>query len=140
MDLTWDRGSVRQGFPVRLIGSAGKVFLADDSYGTDNGYPFTGYWESPDFVIPQLYRSELARWIELELELKGYEAEVSYSVDQGATYVSAGRLDLDSSWTHYKVPIDVTSKTIRVRLENACADSNFALRWLRAWFRPAGAW
>lgn len=137
--MTWDQGSAREDFPVRIFGSGGGVFLYDDIRLRDNGETITSWWDSIDFVVPEVYQSERARWLEVELELRGTTVEVQYSIDQGSTYTSLGVLELTSDWQRYQVLLDVNSRLVRFRLIVETSNDFFELRWLRAWLRPAGA-
>lgn len=138
-DLPCAQGSVKGGFPVRVFGTEdGKVALADETVPNDAGVAPDSYWDTVDFTVPESYQSELARWIELELDLKGFECDLYYSKDQGQTYILLKTLDLTSNYSKYRIPFDVMSRTIRFRLRNTCPSSTFYLRWLRVWLRAGG--
>lgn len=138
-DFTWRQASVRTGFPTRVFGSGTKVYFKDDTLTSDGGKAISAYWDSKDFTLPQVYQSLLGRWIEIELDTQGYEVEVYISVDGGLTFSLMKHLDLNPHWVREKVFIDTVSPRLRVRLVNNCVNSNFSLRWIRVWFRPAGA-
>ena len=140
MDLPYSQGSIKGGFPVRVFGSTnGRVYLADDTIVNDTTAAVQSYWDTIDFEVPQELQSVLGRWIEVELDAKGWEVDVYYSIDEGQSYVYVSSLALSSVWNKYRVPIDVSSKTLRIRLLNQCLNSTFYLRWLRVWVRPGGA-
>jgi hypothetical protein len=136
----WDQGSDVKGFPQRVMAdSTGQIYLADDTSFSDNTVGVVALWESIDFTIPQQHLSELGRWLEIELELKGVQADIFWSVDQGASWYGAYSLTLTEKFTKYKLFIDITGSSLRVRIQNSNTNGIFNLRWLRAWFRPAGA-
>lgn len=147
--LTWTQGSIKGSFPVRVFGSdGGDVFLSDDTVPNDNGVAPDAYWDTMDFTseqayllayrIPQPYQSEFMRIIEVEMDLKGFEVDVLYSIDQGQTYVPIMTLNLSNSWNWYRIPIDVMTRTFRIRLRNTCPSSTFSFRDIRMWFKPGG--
>ena len=136
--MSYAQGSIKGGFPVRVMGGSGRAYIADDTTQNDITTAIDSWWDSIDFTVPEAYQSEYGRWIELELEMKGFEADVYYSTDKGETYTFVERVDLDSGWEKYKINIDVMSKTFRVRIRNNCASSTFSLRWLRVWVQPGG--
>jgi hypothetical protein len=138
VELTWDQASTRKGFPTRVFGAANRVFTSDDVIPNDNGSIIPSFWDSIDFTVPQGFESELGRWIELELELKGVECDISISLDEGQTYQLLDTLALNSQWKKYSVFCDEVSSHLRIRVENNCPNSSFQLRWLRAWATPAG--
>jgi hypothetical protein len=134
---SWEASAFRSDFPLRIVGSIEKIYLHDGTTKSDRGEAIDGYWESMDYTVPQVYMSLYARWIELELELKGTSADICYSLDQGATFVKIETLELSSTWTRYKCYVDVHSQTFRFQIRNTGTDS-FELRWLRVWFTPMG--
>jgi hypothetical protein len=139
-DFPCSQGSVKGAFPVRVFGTtAGRVALCDDTIPNDNGTASESRWESLDFTVPAKFQSELGRWIEVELELKGFECTVWTSVDKGGTFQQVKDLSLSESWQTYRVKVDLMSRSLRIRLSNQCPSSSFYLRWLRVWVRPGGA-
>jgi hypothetical protein len=137
----WDQGSDVKGFPQKVFAdSAGQVYLADDTTFNDNSTVVDAYWDSMDFTVPQQYLSEMARWLEIELELKGLAVDVYYSIDQGASFTLHSSLSLNTAWTRHRLDFDVTARSLRIRLRNQASNSSFYLRWLRLWFKPAGAY
>lgn len=136
----WNAGSAKKGFPSRVVGDAvGKIYLADDTSSNDNTVAIQSHWDSKDFTLPQEYQSENARFIEIELEMKGNAVDVYYSVDMGGSYTLAasGKI-LTQAHTTYRLPIDAVGRSIRVRLANNYPGSSFTLKWLRVWFTTAG--
>jgi hypothetical protein len=139
-DFPCSQGSIKGGFPVRVFGtSTGRVCLCDDTIPNDAGTAAESRWDSIDFTVPEGYESELGRWLEIEMDLKGFEADVLISLDQGQTYQFVETLALTGRYDKYRVQIDEMSKSLRVRIKNQCPSSSFYLRWLRVWLRPGGA-
>src|SRR5207253_571217 len=99
MDLPYSQGSIKGGFPVRVFGSTnGRVYLADDTIVNDTTAAVQSYWDTIDFEVPQELQSVLGRWIEVELDAKGWEVDVYYSIDEGQSYVYVSSLALSSVW------------------------------------------
>ncbi len=122
--------------PSLMFGSGTQAFLLAETESLDNGSTITYQYDTKDFAIPQAYRSQLGRWQEIELEMQGVSVDVQYSTSLGSPYVDIKTQALSAStWTRYKIPIDVTSQTIRIRLKGT---EIFKVRWLRLWFTPAG--
>lgn len=138
-DMTWEDASTREGFPVRVFASASRLFMTDDALGTDDGEAIEAYWESPDFTVPESFRSQLGRWIEVELDLSGHKATIQYSTDEGLSFLDIEELTLSVDWQRYRIPIDIMARTLRIRVYNNLADSPFSLRWCRVWVKPGGA-
>lgn len=139
LNLRCDQGSVKGAFPVRVFGtSGGRVALCDDTVPNDNGTAAESYIDTKDFNPPPNMQSQLTRWTEIELDLKGFEVEVWTSVDQGRTYQLVENLNLKNEWQWFFVPIDLMSRTLRVRLRNACPSSSFTFRDIKVWGRPSG--
>lgn len=139
LNLRCDQGSTKGAFPVRVFGTAGgKIALCDDTVPNDAGIAAESYWDTKDFNPPIEFQSSLARWIEVEMDLKGFEVEVWTSVDQGRTYQLVTNLNLTNDWQWFVVPIDLMSRTLRVRLRNSCPSSSFSFRDIKLWARPSG--
>lgn len=137
--MTWKQGTIREAFPIRVFGgTSGEVFIDDEIATRDDTVAIDAWWDSKDFAVPQSFRSVVGRWLEIELDLKGYEADIYTSTDEGETYVFQTKLELESNWRKYTVPVDLMSKHLRVRVRNACINSRFLLRWLRVRVREGG--
>jgi hypothetical protein len=133
---SWLTGSFRADFPVRVIGSEGRVYLDDESQRSDDGTDIPFVWDSKDHVLPEIYQSQNGRWSEIELELRGTEVEIWYSLDQGSTYQLLKTLTLSSRWNMYKVFIDKTSRTMRFSLRNEGESDWCEMRFYNVWVRP----
>jgi len=130
----WVEESEQIRFPIRCFGSdEGYVFLVTEGAITDDGEAVEQLYETGDFTVPTEFHSTQARWAEIEFEGSGDEVEVSYSTDLGRNFTVAETVTLVGSPTHFYVPIDVTSRTLRVRFRS---ELNFGLRWVRLWARP----
>lgn len=138
-NFTYNQGTVKGGFPIRVFGTtAGKVCLCDDLVTSDSDEAIEAHYDTVDFTVPQEYQSSYARWIELEIEAKGFETLVSYSLNEGQTFQEIENVLLTGAWKKYKIPIDIMTKTLRFRFSNLCVNSKFEIRWIRVWFRPGG--
>lgn len=136
-----DQGSIKEGFPVRVIAfepTDPVVYLSDDTNSSDAGTAVESFIDTIDFTVPQEFLSVYGRWLEIQLEMSGSEATVYYSTDGGTNYVEASTLTLTGSWTVYTVPIDVNAQQLRVRLENTGTGGSMSYRWLRVFVRPGG--
>jgi hypothetical protein len=138
-DFTWNQGSIREGFPARVFGSTGVAYLHDDTSSNDAGVAYTAFWDTKDVVVPQQMQSLYGRFMELEIVAQGFEIRVHVSKDQGVSYQFVKRLNLTGDFTIYKIPIDFTSRTLRVRLENVCLNSTFFVRQVKLHMRAGGA-
>lgn len=134
-----NQGTSREGWPIRAIGTSSAAVLADDIFVSDQASPFESFWDTIDFVAPQEMLSTFCRWIEFEIDAKGYEVQLYYSLDEGQSYTFIDRIDLEANWKKYKIPIDLMSPTIRFRLRSICTDTAFFLRWMRVWYKSSGA-
>ena len=101
----------------------------------DGGNSFNGTWQTPDFVLPELYAGHNGRWLELEFESKSY-IRISHSVDQGNSW-SSSVLYYSNNWSTHKYYLDITSPYIRFQVFSS-ANYQWKLRWLRLWGTPEG--
>jgi hypothetical protein len=137
---SWNDAGMRSGFPVRVLGSVGEVFKDDGLVFTDDSVAVVAFFETKDFVCEGgSYKSVYGRWNEVELELRGTGVSVSVSTDEGLTWTLVSALVLANDWATYRVPLDVVSRQLRVRLDAQSSTSDFALRFLRLWYREQGA-
>jgi len=141
---SWTEGARRAGYPLRTTGGATEVYVHDDTSYTDDGTAVTSYWESKDFSsqVTKDYTSIISRWEEIEIELKGTQVDVTYSVDKGQSYhTAASAQTLTGPMQLYRFPIDKSGRTLRVRIENNEAKGTFTMGGiLRVWYRPGGAY
>ena len=123
---------------VVLGGSNGKVYVESGQLN-DDGTAIQFIWDSGDITVPQVYRSQYARWLELEFEALGTAISTYYSTDSGVTWTLIATTTLASTFMSYKVFFDTTSRVIRFRFTSNDVDSAFELAWYRAWLRPGAA-
>lgn len=129
----WGTEGEQVNFPVRVFGSdAGEVFRIAETTIDDNGVTVEMIYDTVDFTIPGSFHSSFGRWGEIEVEATGDEVEVYYSSDLGGSYTLAQTLTLNGSFRIYQVPIDVSSRTLRVRLRSI---KDVSFRWIRVWVR-----
>jgi hypothetical protein len=131
----WHNEGEQGNFPVRVFGDAsGYVYLDSESVLSDNGSTQDGHYETMDFTVPQEFLSALGRWGEIEFEARGDSVDVYTSAERGGTNLLVESVTLSAPIKTYRLPIDITSRTLRIRFEFT---GDFLLRWVRAWVKPA---
>lgn len=143
---SWNEEGERLNFPIRVYGtSSGRVVLVTEGAMLDRGNSVYQRYETKDFVAfepsptygtPIAPRAVLGRWGEIEFEAKGSGVTVSYSLDQGSTWTEVQDVTLTGQWTNYQLPIDVSSRQLRLRFDTTT--EVFSLRAHRVWFKPGG--
>lgn len=131
----WGNESEQKDFPQKMVGAKSQVFVMSEAVNPDDTVDITATYETVDFVVPVAALSHLGRWLEIEADLAGVSVDVSYSIDQGANFTTAETIELSSTSVQYRIPIDVVSRTLRVRFRK---DKFFALRWVRVWTVAGG--
>ena len=133
----WSNEGEQADFPVRIFGdSSGNVYFSNEGTLSDHGTVKDGFWASQDFTIPGEFLSTEARWGEVEFEASGDDITLEIFTNHGNTLVHSETVELEGSNKQYRVPIDATSRTMRVRFTFGGA---FELRWLRVWGKSASA-
>lgn len=151
ISFLWNDNSLKKGFPQVVFGSESQVYLFDGSTISDDTTPINAYIDSPDFTVPGEYVSERGRWIEVEMELKGSNAVIQYSLDQGGTWnsfggstgtynTSTGVATLTNQWTNYRFFCDGVSKYFRIRISDNTLTGWWERRFYKVWVSPAGGW
>ena len=138
---TWDHGSIRKDYPVRVMGdSEGNVYTTGESSLTDNGTAIPFVYETPDFHLPKEFQSQLGRWLELEYEASGSSIDISYSTDGGQSFIPEilETQTLSTNFEWHQTFFDVSSQLLRIRFRNVEPDGTFSLRWIRLWYRAQG--
>lgn len=141
--FSYQDATIQSGFPTRLIAFAdGTIGITDGGRLVDNGATFAqekivADYQSPDFT-PIDYQSGMARWYEIELDLRGTDVEVQYSIDKGSSWRVVSTVALTGVWNRHRLTIDVVSRTLRVRLLSKTS-GYFEYRWLRLWHHPREA-
>lgn len=132
----WANEGEQPDFPVRVFGDAsGNVYLQTEGVFSDAGTDSLGFYETNDFTVPQEFLSTLGRWGEIEFQAKGDSVKVVAKTNIGVTdTVIEESLTLDGEFQTYRLPIDLTSRTLRVRFEFT---GYFELRWCRNWVKEA---
>lgn len=142
---SWNEEGERLNFPIRVYGtSTGQVVLVTEGTLPDCEVPVYQEYHTKDFQASEPVQggglisptSVLGRWGEIEIEAKGSGVIVAYSTDQGSSWTTAATLALTSRWTNYQIPIDVSSRTLRVRF--GIIDGLYSLRLIRLWYKPGG--
>lgn len=129
----WSNEGEQADFPVRIFGdSSGNVYASNEGTLSDNGTVKDGFWTSQDFTVPQEFLSTEGRWGEIEFEASGDDITLEAFGDFGSRLVHSETVVLEGSITQYRIPIDATSRTLRVKFTFSGA---FELRWLRCWVK-----
>jgi len=129
---SWANEGQQADFPVRIFGDAsGNVYSINEGVISDNGTNSPGFFETGDFTVPEEFLSTFGRWGEVEFEAKGDDVKVSI-VHEGVTTVVEAVLSLDGNMDTYRLPVDVTSRSLRVRFD---FDKYFELRWVKSWVK-----
>ena len=133
----WGEEGEQLNFAIRAYGTPeGRVLIVTEGALSDRGTVPTQLYETIDFVVPQVGYSLIGRWTEIEIEAWGTQVNVITSKDQGQTYQGQETVVLDTSPGFFRIPIDVSSRTLRVKF--ITTGSNFSLRSVRLWVRPGG--
>jgi hypothetical protein len=144
----WYDNISKAGYPMVVFGAGSKVLLYDGATYGDNGQSVSSHLDTIDFTVPQEYTSSYGRWLEIEIELRGSDIEVLYSIDQGSNFVPVltgetvsndGTFQLTTKFSRYRFFVDIVSQTFRVRLKNNSASGWFERRALRVWVIQSGA-
>lgn len=141
LSMSWNQLATTRGSVVRIIGFIdGVIGIARDIMSTDDGTGIDTTIDTIDFTVPIDYKSEQARWSQIELELSGTGSViVQYSLNQGITFVDLETVNINQEWIKYKLDIDQVSRSLRVRVIGTGAMAYFEYRWVRVWFRAVGA-
>ena len=131
--MTWDQGSAKSGYPVRMMASGSQAFLCADTQVLDDGVAQGSNVQTIDFTVPSTYITLLARWTELELELEGAGITIEYSTGGGwvRTWSTFSPVGLERR----RYFLDTTSRKLAIRISTT--SGWFRLRWLRVWLQPS---
>lgn len=110
--------------------SGGLTYQDDGRTLNDADNPIIAWWDTKDLVLHSRYVEQFKRVQAVAFEAMGDSVTVSYSTDAGRTYTALGTQALGTDWLRYKMDMDVTCRTIRLRFANAASNSRFWLRWL----------
>ncbi len=124
----------RVNFPVRVVGAGSEVFQMDGSTFLDNVTAVTASYETRDFTVPDEDQSVFGRWAEVEIDMKGTtDVGVYYSTDLGQSFTLIETKTISTDFEVYRIFLDITSRTVRIKLEGT---DFFAFRALRIWVKP----
>lgn len=123
-------------FPFLCFGFDDEVFLIDRILKTSANESVKGFFETKDFVAPDVYKTMRVRWVECEIEYAGFPVDVYTSTDEGKTWsflvqVGTGRV---SDWTKAVFYLSHSSQSIRFKFEG----ESFYFRWFRVWYVSGG--
>lgn len=132
----WAEEAEQLRFPIRAFGTDdGYVFIVTEGVLPDVDTVPEQLYDTIDFTVPETFHSSIGRWVEIEFEGFGTEVDVQISLDQGRNFIDIETVVLAEDPRHYVVHMDQISRTLRVRFRSM---SDFGLRWIRLWVRPAG--
>ena len=136
---SWSEESEQLNFPIRTYGTPdGFVVIVTEGVASDLGVSVFAEYETKDFELPEVAQSQIGRWGEIEAEMSGTSVTVEYSTDRGKTFQAvndSNTTELTEVATVYQIPIDVTSRNLRVKFTSS---SNFRLHWVKVWVKPGG--
>jgi len=129
----WSNEGEQADFPVRIFGDdSGNVYYSNEGTLSDFGTVKNGFWASMDFTVPEEFVSTEGRWGEIEFEAKGDDITIEAFADFGGRLAHTEVVTLVGANKHYRVPIDITSRTLRIRFS---FDGAFELIWLAVWVK-----
>lgn len=132
----WANEGEQADFPVRVHGDAsGNIYLSSEGIQSDNGTPQRGSYTTGDFTVPKEFLSTTGRWGEVEFEASGDTVTVSTLLEDGQAVGTSELVTLAGSVIPYRIPIDVVSRTLRVKF---AFSGSFELRWVRCWVKDGG--
>ena len=134
----WDDRALLSASPTYIFGdSSGYVYEWDFTQVTDNGTLIDAYITTKDFTM-QMWDVD-KYWARLDIIGRGISCDVYYSTDEGASYISLGTVNFNSSttFTINKVDFRVTSQSIRFKFENPRAES-FEVRQMTLYWGKGG--
>lgn len=139
-DLTIDDfgGAAGERYDV-FCNSAGYVYEDTGAYINDDGTAIDAYWCSKDLTLDDDYVHEYKRIEEIIFEARGDSLKIEYSTDMGSTWTTAtSSQSLTDDYERYMVPIDVTTRAIRLRFTNETVGEQFWIRWFGLRFMVEG--
>jgi hypothetical protein len=110
----------------------GDVLVEAVTAEDDNGTIIDAYWQTKDFQI-----GDDTFYSQLEFEAIGDSVDISYSVDEGASWTDLETVELSNTlYSRYTVDVDVLAERLRFRFRNNTSDEFFDLRKYRFWVIP----
>lgn len=132
----WDSNDALALNKVVLFGNSdGGTHRRESGSASDGSDVIDALWETKsftatDFGIPDIDR--MMRWKGLEIWALGSTVTVSYSIDNGDSWIIAKTLTLASYYPTDSVPLnvhfDVVSSSIRFRFTNSESDESFTIK------------
>lgn len=138
----WNDVVVASIFPILVTGdSDGKCYVFDYDQKNRHDVAIDAWWDSKDYDSVFFFGEEYAgHYFHLtELFIDGAEGDavsVYYSTDEGTTYTLLETITLSASPATYRIPCDIFTDKIRIRLRNNTASSTFEFRNI-TFTRPA---
>lgn len=136
--IRWDDVTLEALSPTNLFGdTSGRI--QEDNESTNNlvGAAIDGWWEAKDFVLDARYRGTITNWMEFNFEATGDAVDISYSLDQGATWSTPVTFTLTSAWARYNYDFNANSDMIRFKFRNNTLGETFEVREFEIGMVPA---
>lgn len=139
-----DASAGQSGYPLAcFITSDGYVMQIDDSDGQDDDADIECEYQTPDFTIDREEHKGRWGWVSIvaKADIANSTVALYYSTDSGTTWteLTNSPISLTSTWTTYRLPVDVLARRIRYRpYQNS--DGDFQIRGsvkTRAILQPA---
>jgi len=122
--------------PINVLGdSGGYVYQEDYSISSANGTAIDAYFETKDLAMKDWNDTKF--WARLDVIGQGTSSDVSYSTDEGNSWVSIGTVYFGTSSTPQKLDFRVTSFRIRFKFDNPRAEL-FEVRQMTVYYDKAG--
>ena len=123
---TWKDRDLPPGAPTTLVGDSTGHIYEDDRLTTSTEYMC---YETKDFIF-----GHAVRWVEVRLIAKLGAFRISYSTDSGTTWSNPKEFALASNWTEYTHYLNLTSQSIRFKVESEA--SELEIKWIEPWYLP----
>ncbi len=98
----------------------GYVFQLDEVSGQDNDTDIECIYDTEDFTVKESGLVGRYLWFEFEAKatIPGSAVQVYYSLDSGETWTEFddSPVNLNSTWSYHRLPLDATKKRIRYRI------------------------
>lgn len=146
----WDKQSGVANAPLPVFGlDTGFTLIQNGNSYDDVGIAVDSHLDTKDFFgesasLTKTYTAQKgierdARWLQVDLFARGDSVKLSYSIDNGETWVYVGENQLNSSKIQKTTFwFDVISSQIRFRIQQNTKSKNLVLRSLQPYFLDAG--
>ena len=122
----WKEVAFPSGSGVPLIGLSNGYIKQDDrsTYGTRQ-FEF----ESKDWMF-----GHATRVVEFRVQARLGAFTITYSIDEGATFLGGRSFAAQSEFTEFSYPVNFTAQKVRVRIVSS--SSQMEIKWIEPWHIP----